>query len=161
MNDHATNLDRMHDIVVPQPIPWWPPAPGWYVVFAVLLCVAMFLAYRVWSRWRENAYRREALRELAGATGVSAISELLRRTALVVAPRPVVAAQVGSSWPQWLEHGAPVAMSERVRRQLERGPYDPSDSAGDVGDLKQYAAEWIKRHPRPSPPGKPPAGRSR
>jgi len=150
MSDPAVNLDRMHDIVVPEPIAWWPPAPGWYVVFAVLLGVGMFLAYRVWRRWRANAYRREALRELADATGVSAISALLRRTALAVVPRRVVTAQVGDSWPRWLEGAAPVAMSERVRRQLERGPYEPFDSAGDVGELKQYAAEWIKRHPHPS-----------
>lgn len=161
MNDDDANLDRMHDIVVPEPIPWWPPAPGWYVVFAVLLCVAIFLAYRAWKRWRANAYRREALRELENAASVFEISELLRRTALAVAPRPVVAAQVGSSWPQWLEGTASVALSERVRKQLALGPYDLSDSAGDVGDLKQYATEWIKRHQYPSPSEKQSADRSR
>ena len=160
MNDSATSLDRMHDIVAPESIPWWPPAPGWFVVFAVLLCAAAFVTYRVWKRWRANAYRREALSELENTTGVFAISELLRRTALAVAPRAVIAAQAGSSWPQWLKDAAPVAMSEQVRRQLELGPYDPSDSAGDVGDLKQYARKWIKQHPYRSPSEKPSADRS-
>lgn len=160
MNDHVANLDRMHDIVVPEPIPWWPVAPGWYAVFAVVLCAAIFLAYRFWRRWHANAYRREALRELANATGVFAISELLRRTALVVVARPTVAAQASSSWPRWLESAAPVAMSERVRMQLALGPYDPTDSASDVGELKQYAAKWIERHRSPSPSERPSADRS-
>jgi hypothetical protein len=47
MKDSATNLDRLHDIVVPAPVPWWPPAPGWYVVLTVALIIALYLVYRV------------------------------------------------------------------------------------------------------------------
>jgi hypothetical protein len=146
MNDSATSLDQMHDIVVPHPVPWWPPAPGWYVVLAVMLIAASYLAYRAWRQWRSNAYRREALRALEKADTTGAISEILRRTALAVVPRSVVAAQVGSDWPTWLQGQCSISMPPRVNQQLTLGPYDPSTAKDAVDDLKQYAADWIKHH---------------
>ena len=146
MNDSATNLDRLHDIVVPAPVPWWPPAPGWYAVFAAVLIMTSYLAYRVWKRWRSNAYRCEALRALENATTIYAISEILRRTALAAAPRCVVAAQVGSDWPAWLQERCSIAMPPSVSQQLTLGPYDSAIAADAVDDLKQYAAEWTRHH---------------
>ena len=34
MND-AGSLQNLNDIVVPEPVAWWPPAPGWYEVKAL------------------------------------------------------------------------------------------------------------------------------
>lgn len=148
MND-ATNLDRLHDIVVPEPIPWWPPAPGWYFVMATAFFGVMFLIYLGWNRWRPNAYRRVALQELETAKTVGAISELLRRTALAVWPRTEVAALTGAAWPRWLETTAPIPMPEQVRDQLTRGIYDPRVQTDDLSELKRYASGWIRQHPFP------------
>ena len=30
------HLHRLHDLVLPPTVPGWPPAPGWYGVFALL-----------------------------------------------------------------------------------------------------------------------------
>ncbi|MGJ4731239.1 DUF4381 family protein, partial [Luteimonas sp. SDU101] len=38
----------MHEPVAPA---WWPPAPGWWIVFGVVLLVALALA---WLRWRRR-----------------------------------------------------------------------------------------------------------
>ena len=146
MNDSATSLNQMHGIVVPHPVPWWPPAPGWYVVLALMLIAASFLVYRAWRRWWSNAYRREALRALENASSTGAISEILRRTALAVAPRSVVAAQVGADWPTWLQGQCSISMPPKVSQQLTLGPYDPSTATDAVDDLKRYAADWIKHH---------------
>lgn len=158
MND-ATNLDRLHDIVVPEPIPWWPPAPGWYFVIATALFGGMFLIYLGWNRWRVNAYRRVALQELETANSVDAISELLRRTALAVWPRTDVAALTGAAWPRWLEATVPIPMSEQVRDQLTRGIYDPRVQTDDLSELKRYAFGWIRQHL--CPPENPAARQSR
>lgn len=135
----------MHDIVTPAPVPWWPPAPGWYVVFAVLFLVASFFAWRFWRQWRANAYRREALRELRTATTAAAISELLRRTALAIAPRTKIAGLEAETWTDWLAEAAPVEMPGPVRHSLIRGPYDPA-STDDVAALREFAGRWIKEH---------------
>ena len=145
MND-ATNLNRLHDIVVPEPIPWWPPAPGWFVLMAVACCSVAFLAYFRWKRWRANAYRRAALQELATADSVFAISEVLRRTALVVLPREKLSSLTGASWPSWLEKTSPIPMPEPVRERLAIGIYGATTSTADLKELKQFASDWIKQH---------------
>lgn len=146
MNDPATSLDRLHDIVVPPPVPLWPPAPGWYAVLAIAACCLAAAGYQVWKHWRAGAYRREALRELGSADSAAKISELLRRVALVIAPRDEVASQTGNQWPQWLVAHCPEKMSEDVRDQLTVGIYQPQQGPDDLHALRDYAASWIHRH---------------
>jgi hypothetical protein len=63
-NPDPTGLDNLFDIVVPPPVSWWPPAPGWYVVGGLAIALAVWGAWRWWERWRAAAYRRAALAEL-------------------------------------------------------------------------------------------------
>jgi hypothetical protein len=94
-------LEGLKDLVAPAPVPWWPPAPGWYVVAALLLGAATWIAWLAIRRHRRNAYRREALRELdalAARSEVAALPELVRRVALCAAPRERVVAPVGDAW---------------------------------------------------------------
>jgi len=147
MKNDATSLDRMHDIVLPDAITWWPPAPGWYVVLAALGVLVLYLSYRGWKHWEANRYRRLALRELERVQSIVEVSELLRRTALMVVPRAEVAAQTGAAWPKWLAANAPVAMDTQISQQLKVGAYD--GSTGEIEGLKQYAAGWIRQHRLP------------
>lgn len=146
MNENAVSLDRLHDLALPPPVPWWPPAPGWYVVAAVVLVLVVVLVHRAWKNWRANAYRREALRELRSAESAAAIARLLRRTALAVVPRPVVATKSGAAWLDWLSAHGPDPMPENVRAQLGAGLYDPHFESRDLTVLRDYAARWISRH---------------
>ncbi|MAT13721.1 MAG: hypothetical protein CMJ46_00440 [Planctomyces sp.] len=149
MKADPASLDELHDIVLPAPIPWWPPAPGWFVLFGVLLCGLFYIVLRYWQRWRANAYRRAALRELKTSNSPAAVSELLRRTALVVAPRQEIATQFGKHWTDWLKQTAPAVMSENVQLQLSSGPYQKATSTTNVDELKLYATAWIERHQIP------------
>lgn len=146
MNSPATNLDRLHDLVPPPAVPWWPLAPGWYVVIALALVVATWMAFRAWKRWQANAYRREALRELASLESSAAIAELLRRTALAIAPRPVIAEKTGTAWLDWLTAQFPDPMPDTVRTQLTTGVYGPPAASEELSALRDYAARWITGH---------------
>jgi hypothetical protein len=145
MND-STSLDRLHDLALPAEVPWWPPAPGWYALFALALLAAALLAWRVWKRWQVDAYRRVALRELASLQDAAQMAELLRRTALARTPRPVVAALVGTAWVDWLEQKGADAMPPKVRRLLEVGIYGGTATETELGELRDYAARWITGH---------------
>ena len=148
MTDSATSLERLHNLVLPPDVPWWPLAPGWYAVFALALAAATLLGRRAWKRRQANAYRRDALRELATLRDAPAIAELLRRTALAIAPRPVVAAMTGTAWTNWLAAQSPETLPPEVRRLLSVGVYSHQTTGSDLGALRDYAARWIVRHRR-------------
>jgi hypothetical protein len=146
MNQPATSLDRLHDIALPPAVAWWPPAPAWYVVFTLALVAAAWMAFRAWKRWQSNAYRREAARELASLESSAAIAELLRRTALAIAPRSVIAEKTGAAWLDWLAAQFPEPMPDTVRAQLTTGVYGRPAASRELSALRDYATRWITRH---------------
>jgi hypothetical protein len=149
MSDAPTSLDRLHDLVLPPAVPWWPLAPGWYAVMALALVAAAWMTLRAWRRRQANAYRREAMRELASLHSAEAIAELLRRTALAIAPRPEIAEKTGSAWLDWLVAQSPEPMPDRVCVQLTAGVYGPPAVSQDIDTLRDYAARWIALHQSP------------
>lgn len=98
------SLDRLHDIVTASPVPWWPPAPAWYVVLMLLLATLLGVLFYVWRRWKANAYRREALvlcqkimDEAQPNQRSAQLAEILKRTALTTYPRAEVASLTGDA----------------------------------------------------------------
>ena len=86
----------------PPAVSWWPLAPGWWILIAVVLGLMLWYAWLVFLRWRANRARRVALRELAHIARhyeqngdsvqlAKELSELLRRALLAYAPRKDVA----------------------------------------------------------------------
>ncbi len=150
MNDGAaTSLDRLHDIVLPPHVSWWPLAPGGYVLLAMGLLLASALIHRAWRRRQANAYRRAALRELGSIEDAAAMAELLRRTALAIAPRPSIAGKTGAAWLDWLAAHGPEAMPDTVRSLLTDGVYGRTPPREELVALRRYAARWIARHRAP------------
>lgn len=150
MNNDPASLDRLHDIVVPSPVPWWPPAPGWYVVGAVVLVFVLVLFLRAYLSWRANAYRREALAALADARDPAAVGAILRRTALAETNRREVAELRGEAWVDWLDARSSSPASPTVREQLITGAYASAPIA-DIAALRVWAVQWIKSHQSPAP----------
>ncbi|MEM6673733.1 MAG: DUF4381 domain-containing protein [Planctomycetota bacterium] len=146
MIQEAPSLDRLHDIALPVPVPWWPPAVGWWFVLGALLLALAWFGAAAFARWRANAYRRAALRELESAADALAVAEVVRRTALASAPRETIAARTGDAWVDWLAErwGRPVPDS--VRELLARGIYAPSSDAQPDAELRAFARSWISDH---------------
>lgn len=146
MNSDPTSLNRLHDIILPSAVSWWPLAPGWYLLIFLLLVVIAFFCYRFWKMRQANAYRRAALQELANKNDASSIAELLRRTALAVVPRSEIAEKTGSSWADWLAGQCPDPMPLEVQQLLAAGVYSASKKDQDVRLLRAYASHWISNH---------------
>lgn len=142
MNENALPLRDLH---VPDAIGWWPLAPGWWVLVAIVFAALGYLAWRLYKRWQFNAPRRFALRELARfeaeylerrdpvALGKQ-LSELLRRGMLAYAPRDEVAGLTGEAWLAWLDEGMPLPyFHTEGGKSLLNLPY--RDPHGDFSDI--------------------------
>jgi hypothetical protein len=139
------SLDNLRDIVEPSAVPWWPLAPGWWFVIALVAFAAAYFSIRAFRSWRADAYRRAALRELAGGAGISSAATLLKRTALVAYPRAEVAALTGVAWCDWLEKTGGESMPESVRSALTHGVFGAGSTASQP-ELAAFTSAWISSH---------------
>ena len=135
----------LRDLHLPDVIGWWPLAPGWWVVVAILGAVLGYILLRTYRRWQFNAPRRYAMRELAHyeaeylkhrnpVTLGKQLSELLRRGMLAYAPREDVAGLTGGNWLAWLDQGMPLPyFHTEGGKSLLNLPYRDPD--GDFSDI--------------------------
>ena len=151
------SLANLADIVLPPPVPWWPPAPGWYAVLALALLAALGLALVLIRRQVANRYRREALAELARmpSAGLAGLPELLKRVALCAWPRARVAALTGRDWWRFLDATSPQGFPESQGQTLARLAYDPDTplTEQEATTLHATSRNWIhQHHPHKTPP---------
>ena len=124
----------LRDIHLPAPVPWWPPAPGWWLLGVLLIAV---LAGALWyvRRYRRRAPLRAALEELAAIEHAfqtradpldcaQALSKLLRRVVLHDSGSEAAAA-VGERWAAVVEARAGGMLPDELRELLCVAPYSP------------------------------------
>jgi hypothetical protein len=147
----------LRDIHLPDPVGWWPPALGWWLLLGLTLLLLAMLVY-LWRRRRRSRFRRLALRELDRLaqlpTGelAAALSQLLRQAALCHFPRHEVAGLCGEAWLAFLDRPfADRPFAEGIGRSLLDAPYRPG-AAVDGQALLALGRRWL-RH-LPLPPGR-------
>lgn len=145
MPEDPASLSNLRDIVTPPPVSWRPLALGWWLLLAAAAAVILFFALLAWRRWRANAYRRAALRELQAAGDAAAIAEVLKRTALVAGSRVQVASLSGERWVDWLAETGGRPVPAAVRRALAVGVFARNEGV-DIPQLSAFAVDWIRHH---------------
>ncbi len=148
-------LARLQPLRQPEPIGWWPPAPGWWILGALLAALLAFALYRLWRRHRRNAYRRQALRQLAAlrqsaagdAEFVTALNALLKSTALAAYPRRDIAAEHGMRWCSFLNDSLEPA--QHFSAAFAEAAYNGGRGVTDREQLAHSAECWIKQHRGP------------
>jgi hypothetical protein len=104
MNADPGSLENLHDLVMPVPAPWWPPAPGWIIVSAALIMVLGRWLIRAIRHGQSNRYRREALVLLGKMDDAETeLPTLIKRVALSAYPRERVASLTGEQWLAFLD----------------------------------------------------------
>jgi hypothetical protein len=138
----------LRELHLPEAIGWWPLAPGWWFLVALAVLGLGYLLYKAFLKWRWNAARRMALRELARVQGeyqsgldavtlATELSELLRRTMLAYARRDEVAGLTGKRWLQWLDHGLDgEPFTNGSGQVLESLPYQSREQIEDEVDVE-------------------------
>jgi hypothetical protein len=173
MTDSALLQAPLRDIHGIDPVPWWPPAPGWWLVAAGLLALLVILwrwwpgahAIRAWIdtllQWLfRPAWQRAAARELASlrqAAGqasapelAAASSALIRRIAMARHGRAACAGLHGQAWLDWLSAHDPGGFDwGRDAEWLIRAPFAPPDARPPEPSPKQLeqmitaAERWV------------------
>jgi hypothetical protein len=141
-------LDQLRDIRLPEAIGWWPVAPGWWALLA--LVSVLVVSAVVWTWLRRRSARFLALRELEAIDPeredvfLTQVSSLLRR----VARRRSAGADVltGEAWSAFLMEGKH-GMGRNSATLLAIGPYGPPANQNfEPEALRAETATWIRRN---------------
>lgn len=163
-------LKDLRDIHLPGDVPFWPPAPGWWLVLALVL-VGLAFAYRhaivlmIRRRKLANVLKEldaayatckeqsqlDSHRNQAGLDYLASVNRLLKRVAQVIYPRAGTANLTGSAWLAFLDEcdgttdfreGAGSALADGLYRRT----YDT-----DTDALQALARRWIENRYQGAP----------
>jgi hypothetical protein len=156
----------LRDIHLPGAIGWWPPAPGWWLVAAlVLAAIALYAVHYYRGRHKRVALRaltrvRAALEQ--GAEPVAClqnVSTILRRFAMtsVAAPRAGdgaaaldVPGLIGERWLEYLDgRWERTEFTAGLGRQLLAAPYTRPNSVERTAalELTGLCTAWLAAQP--------------
>ncbi|PUA30039.1 MAG: hypothetical protein B0W54_05790 [Cellvibrio sp. 79] len=158
MQPNQSPLDQLADIHLPDSVSWWPLAPGWWAILALLILalVAVFL----WRRHlKQNRYRKLAQQELdtiysnyqntQNATAfLHEISVLLRRTALTAYPKSFNASIKGQAWLEWLDRvyvNPAMQFNSAIGQQLLTASYQKNPQI-EATALYHLCRNWLSQH---------------
>ena len=150
----------LRDIHLPEPVSWWPPAPGWWLLLiaGIVIVAGLLLFRRIWS---SRLLKRTVVAELNTVREryhdnhdpvelVKSLSTLMRRASISFYPRGTAASLTGNDWLKYLD-------SRSQRKDFEHGsgrilataPYLPANSRIDVDleDLLSLCENWLSNQP--------------
>ncbi|MDT8424227.1 MAG: DUF4381 domain-containing protein [Desulfuromonadales bacterium] len=151
----------LRDIHLPAPpaLPWWPPAPGWWLLGALLIVIAG-LIYLLRKMRRQRRWRTAALAELTRIENTFSrtrnreqllreLSTLLRRVAISRFPHTDCAALTGAHWLRFLDQTTELdGFSSGAGQVLATGPYRPANGADcEAADLLALCRDWLCKLP--------------
>lgn len=162
--DGTDPLSQLADIHLPEPLGFWPPAPGWWVLLVILCAVIYFVSIRMIAAWRLRRSCSFAIRELdkclsayrqnvkglaaeqavpAKLNFVNELNAVLRRVALKHYPQEPLASLSGPAWIAFLRgHGDASLLDDKLASTLSQGRFAKQWEVDDQG-LYQMAHQWI------------------
>ena len=148
------DLSQLHDIHLPAPVSWWPPAIGWWLLL-LLLIILVVIGYWFYRRHQRMRWRRDALAELlhlqqqslSSKELIIELSMLMRRVAITRFPREEVASLTGEKWLLFLDQQLKRPEFQQQGRLLITAPYStPYDKSvdADTKELCNLCERWIR-----------------
>lgn len=149
-------LAQLRDIHSAPAVPWWPPAPGWWVLAVLLLAVLLWFGRQLLARYRVRQRRRQMLGwiDRLNATVdphkdphayLSALNRVFKVVALRAFPEQHCAAMAGHEWTEFLHLHLHAKQSDGALSVLASGPYNPAPQF-DSAIISDLARAWIKQH---------------
>lgn len=150
-------LSQLRDIHLPEPITFWPPAIGWWMLALIITVLVIGVALLLLRQYRKTHYRRQAeaqLKELLeryskekNTTEYSSnINKLLKQVSVSYYKRKDVARLSTEEWLSFLDRsGNTNDFTQGAGRILATAPYGESEQI-DSEALYQCCSQWIRKH---------------
>jgi hypothetical protein len=149
-------LSQLRDIHAAPNAPWWPPAPGWWIVAMLLLALLVWLGRRVLLRYKVHQRRKQMLAWIDHLNAnidpqrepqayLSTLNRIFKLVALRAFPAQQCASLAGQDWSDFLTTKMQGAKTSDSLGVLATGPYDPAPEFDPqvMSDLTRF---WIKQH---------------
>jgi len=155
MNEQTLNL---RDIHLPEPISWWPVAPGWWLLLAaVILLVAIIIfsrkVYKSRQLKRDVHAELEFIKQQYQAAGnksqlAKSLSILLRRASISFYPATNIAGLTSEDWLTYLDNtnaSKNTGFQSEIGKTLITAPYLPDNSKldYDADALIKLCESWF------------------
>lgn len=146
----------LRDIHLPNPISWWPLAPGWWLVIGIILLCIIFAVIILKYFMRPTLYKEAAtalarieseFQQHEDATySIKEISALLRRVILSQNGSDKKGGITGHAWLEILDKNMNgEEFREGPGKLLLSGPYQENVDKRDVPELIELCRKWIKK----------------
>ncbi len=161
--DSTDPLSQLADIHLPAEVGFWPPAPGWWLLLALLVAALVWLGIRLFKQWQRQRRCNFALAELdkcyqsyssaaptdeqqsaAKLNLINGVNAVLRRVALKHFPEAQVASLSGAQWVTFIrESSSSALLDEQIATALAQGRFARRCDV-DTEKLQAMAQQWIK-----------------
>lgn len=149
-------LSQLRDIHTAATVPWWPPAPGWWVLAGLVLVLLAWSGRLALARYRVHLRRRQMLGWVDHLNVnidpgrdpqayLSTLNRIFKLVALRAFPDQHCAALNGQEWTDFLTEKMQQTPSVELLRVLASGPYDP-EPRFDPAQMSELARYWIRKH---------------
>jgi len=140
-------LAQLKDIHQPQPVSWWPPAYGWYILVALILIIGFIVGKSIYKYWRKKQRKKYALNSLNqlkqaymkhhDTQYIAKAAVLLKRTVMTKYTRRQVATLTDENWLLFLDSiSKSTEYSNGIGRKLLTLPYqEKAAPAEELFDL--------------------------
>jgi hypothetical protein len=162
--DSEELLAQLADIHLPEPVSFWPPAPGWWILAILLLTTVAWVSSKGFIASKRRKIKAQALVELdrcyrsyaadfensSGIDGnrvklsfVNEANSVLKRVALVHFPGAAVAGLGGPQWVDFIrDNGESALLTTEIADALSHGRFQTKLEI-NVDEMNNFAAQWI------------------
>lgn len=164
------SLSELQDIIMPEAVGFFPPAPGLYPIGLILIAIAVNFFINQYRNYKQNRYRRQAMDQLKGLEKIiisssdetlrinaaSSLPVLLKRTAITAFGREKTAALSQNSWMNFLNSKiSRTRFSSDMAGILSICAWGSKDqilaiSRDTFKELLSLMGAWITTHERPA-----------
>jgi hypothetical protein len=149
-------LSQLRDIHAAPAVPWWPPAPGWWVLALLALVFLGWLGRRGLARYRIRQRRKQMLGWIDHLNAhvdpqrdpqayLSTLNRIFKLVALRAFPGQHCAALAGQDWADFLLGEMKNSQSVEALNVLASGPYNPAPKF-DPRIISELTRHWIRQH---------------